>query len=47
MKNPVAKEGERETLLERRTDGPAGPTQELVVQKNSIARFTEYLSRQF
>jgi|SRR5215471_10935028 len=42
-----AKDGERETLLQRRKDDPAGPSQELVVQKNSIARFTEYLSRQF
>jgi len=42
-----AKDGERETLLQRRKDDPAGPAQELVVQKNSIARFTEYLSRQF
>jgi bla regulator protein blaR1 len=33
--------------LQRRKDDPAGPSQELVVQKNSIPRFTEYLSRQF
>jgi uncharacterized protein (TIGR03435 family) len=42
-----AKEDEHETLLQRRKDDPAGSSQELVVQKNSIARFTEYLSRQF
>jgi uncharacterized protein (TIGR03435 family) len=42
-----AKEDERETLQQRRKDDPAGSSQELVVQKNSIARFTEYLSRQF
>jgi uncharacterized protein (TIGR03435 family) len=42
-----AKDDERETLLQRRKDDPAGPAQELVVQKTSIARFTEYLSRQF
>jgi len=42
-----AKDDERETLLQRRKDDPAGPAQELVVQKTSLARFTEYLSRQF
>src|SRR5262249_45897965 len=42
-----AKVDERETLLQRRKEDPAGSSQELVVQKNSIARFTEYLSRQF
>ena len=42
-----AQPDERETLLQRRKDDPAGAGQELVVHKNSIARFTEYLSRQF
>jgi uncharacterized protein (TIGR03435 family) len=42
-----AKDGERETLMQIPKDDPGGPAKELVVQKNSIARFTEYLSRQF
>lgn len=32
--------------MQRKTNGPTGPAQELVVQNNSLTRFTEYLSRQ-
>jgi uncharacterized protein (TIGR03435 family) len=42
-----AKDEEREALVQRRREDPPGASQELVVQKNSIARFTKYLSRQF
>jgi uncharacterized protein (TIGR03435 family) len=41
-----AKEDEREALMQRPKEGPGRTGEELVVQKTSIARFTEYLSRQ-
>jgi uncharacterized protein (TIGR03435 family) len=42
-----AKPDETEMFLQRRKDDPAGPVQELVVQRNTLSRFADYLARQF
>jgi uncharacterized protein (TIGR03435 family) len=42
-----AKLDETEMFLQRRKDDPAGAAQELVVQRNTLSRFADYLARQF
>jgi uncharacterized protein (TIGR03435 family) len=39
-----AKPDETEMFLQRRKDDPAGPAQELVVQRNTLSRFADYLA---